>query len=288
MKRTNLFKRMRIRKEGLSQSDKGVATTVGTIMALLVFLSILSLITQQYVPVWMEDKEAYHMDEAMGQFSDLKSTIDNLIMNSYSDYPMYSSFALGSEGIPLFASQTGGIMRLEPTSGGMTFNFTSGSREISFSGGGGLSLDVRNRYFEPQTIVYENGAILLEQNEKAVIRAPAPLRIDREGDNYSVSIVITEIIGDETRIGGTGNVGIISELWNSDKKTYTDSNNNLNNVQLTIDTQYVNAYANWLKNNTDASNINKDVDANQITIDLGNTVSDITVTYSTLQMKIST
>ncbi len=58
-------------KRRLNGSEQGVATTVGTIMALLIFLSILSLITQQYVPVWMEDNEAYHMDEVKGQFADL-------------------------------------------------------------------------------------------------------------------------------------------------------------------------------------------------------------------------
>jgi len=47
--------------------DDGVASTVGTIMALLVFLTFLSLITNQYVPVWMKDSEAGHMGEALGQ-----------------------------------------------------------------------------------------------------------------------------------------------------------------------------------------------------------------------------
>src|SRR4030067_2868702 len=57
-------------------NDEGVASTVGTIMALLVFLTFLSLITNQYVPVWMKDSEAGHMGEALGQIGEFKSDID--------------------------------------------------------------------------------------------------------------------------------------------------------------------------------------------------------------------
>src|SRR3989338_5831958 len=60
----------------LRKDERCVASTVGTIMALLVFLTFLSLIVNQYVPVWMKDSEAAHMNGAIGQFGGLKGTID--------------------------------------------------------------------------------------------------------------------------------------------------------------------------------------------------------------------
>ncbi|HYM39678.1 MAG TPA: hypothetical protein VEY12_05985, partial [Thermoplasmata archaeon] len=58
-------------RRDLRRDERGVASTVGTIMALLVFLTFLSLIVNQYVPVWMKDSEAAHMDSAVGQLADV-------------------------------------------------------------------------------------------------------------------------------------------------------------------------------------------------------------------------
>ena len=41
----------------LKKDRQGVASTVGTIMALLVFLAFMALITNTYVPAWMMDNE---------------------------------------------------------------------------------------------------------------------------------------------------------------------------------------------------------------------------------------
>src|SRR5881409_2021232 len=67
---------MRILIRDIRRDEEGVASTVGTIMALLVFLTFLSLIVNQYVPVWMKDSEAAHMNTALGNFGSLKGAID--------------------------------------------------------------------------------------------------------------------------------------------------------------------------------------------------------------------
>src|SRR6266496_4163795 len=96
---------MRVLIRELRSDERGVASTVGTIMALLVFLTFLSLIVNQYVPVWMKDSEASHMNNALGQFSSMKSAIDlqNLAaQGSGSDYvpvTAASAVTLGVEGV---------------------------------------------------------------------------------------------------------------------------------------------------------------------------------------------
>ncbi|MFW5928310.1 MAG: hypothetical protein ACOCSL_03820, partial [Thermoplasmatota archaeon] len=131
------MRRMGIKKCRMQDSEEGVATTVGTIMALLIFLSIFSLITQQYVPVWMEDNEAYHVDEVKSQFAQMKGNIDSLILNNYKNYPTYTSIKLGSEGIPMFAEETYGIISLESSWGdtdkGMSISFSNNDNDYSFS-----------------------------------------------------------------------------------------------------------------------------------------------------------
>lgn len=293
MKRNKTNKKLKRRGKSLQESEEGVAATVGTIMALLVFLSLLSLITQQYVPVWMEDKEAYHMDEVMVQFSYLKGDIDNLVMNDYTDYPLYSSIRLGSEGVPLFASQTAGVMRMQPSWGGISLDFTDNGAGRSFTGRGNLSLEVLNRYFEKQTVVYEYGAIILDQGEGSVIRAdPAMDIVEHSDGNFSVRMTLFDLVGENETIAGTGTVGITSELWGTSQRTVESPDN----VFINMTTSYPKGWYDWLGNKTDLTKshispnpggMNENSDT--LTLDLsGETVTDIQFTYSRVNMKFST
>lgn len=275
------IKRKRCRRRKLSESDEGVATTVGTIMALLVFLSLLSLITQQYIPVWMKDKEAYHVDEVMGQFTQIKGTVDTLVINEHTDYSMYSTVTLGSEGVPLFASRSMGVIRLLPDEGGMNlrFNENGTNRLRNFNSEGSLALETRNRYFEEQTIVYENGAIILQQEEDSILRAPPQLTI-QDGD---IDIHIIDIQGEETRLGGSRNIGVATELWGTSRASYS----NPEDVTIQIDTENTGGWERWLISETDLEAGDIDEENGTLSFDIDD-INSLSVTYSTIHMKIST
>ena len=289
------FKRIRLRRSGLKDDDEGVATTVGTIMALLVFLSLLSLITQQYVPVWMEDKEAYHMDEVMVQFSYLKGNIDNLVMNDFTDYPLYSTFKLGSEGVPLFASSSPGIMRARPGGGefNLYFNSSDYDEPLDFSASGNVSLEVMNRYFEEQKIVYEYGAILLEQggSEDSLVRANPPIDIQNKSGSYYLNVNLVDIRGEQRNIGGTGSVGVTTELLGTFRSTFQDRNESqISNTTISLNTYYPSAWKGWLLNETDLKSKEITVSGNRITVDLSRAymdIEEIKVTLATVDMTIS-
>ncbi len=271
----------RLSKRALRDSDEGVATTVGTIMALLVFLSLLSLITQQYVPVWMEDNEAYHMEEVMTQFSSMKGNIDTLIMNNRMDYPMFSTARLGAEGVPMFASATQGAMRVTPRWGEMTLELTEDGQPRTFQGQGNISLNVQNRYFEEQTVVYEHGAIILEQPQGAVVRAPPHIRIEEDGGEYSVSLTMIDISNSQRiSAGGSGVVGITTELFSTTERDFT----NPENVTISLETAYPAAWQRWFEENTDVGDL--EIDGNQLNIEL-NSVSNLSVTRARFDIKLS-
>lgn len=279
------IKRKRCRgRNHLSESDEGVASTVGTIMALLVFLSLMSLITQQYVPVWMEDKEAYHVDNVMGQFTQIKGNVDNLVISEHEDYPMYSTMTLGSEGVPLFAGRSDGVIRLLPDEGNITLNFDNRDPLV---GSGSLSLEARNRYFEEQTIAYQNGAILLEQEEDSIMRAPPQLTIEEQEDgNYSIDIHIIDIRGEEKRLSGSRNIGVITELWDTSRNSYEDPEN----VQIAIDTEYTGGWKQWIERETDLDPTDVSEDDGILELDFEDYDGDVnrlSVTYSTINMRIS-
>src|SRR6059036_2939203 len=123
---------MRVLIRELRSDERGVASTVGTIMALLVFLTFLSLIVNQYVPVWMKDSEAAHMNGALGQFGGIKGAIDFQILAAqaaqisgthYIPVTASSAVSIGVDGVPIFAASTLGTLQSFPDAGGFWVNF---------------------------------------------------------------------------------------------------------------------------------------------------------------------
>src|SRR4030067_63250 len=122
----------------LCEDESGVASTVGTIMALLVFLTFLSLIVNQYVPVWMKDTEASHMSGAFGQLGTFKG-----------------------------------------------------------------SVDVLTRYYIPQSVVYENGAVIRSQSDGQAVRADPTFEVDVVNNSVQVSWTHVSLFGQGSASGTT-------------------------------------------------------------------------------------
>ncbi len=280
-----ISKRITRRRE--DWSEDGVATVVGTIMALLVFLSLLSLITQQYVPVWMEDNEAYHMDDVKGQFSELKGGIDSLILADQKGYPRYSSVRLGAEGIPLFASSTPGVIRFRPrwdgvAEGGMRVNWTEDGEETILRSSGNISLEVYNRYFEEQTVIYEHGSIILEQADGEVMRARPPISIDEVDDEYRVRLTMIDLIGSERDIGGVSSVGITTELVSSFQNSYEDPGN----FSINLTTSYPEVWRGFFAEDTDVPT-DDIIDGNTISIDFEDSVYELDIFRARIEVGLT-
>jgi hypothetical protein len=212
---------------------EGVASTLGTTMALLVFLTFMSLIVNQYVPAWMKESEASHTNTVLGQFGSLKSAIDLQILAAHSAanagqvyIPVTSTSAitLGVDGVPIFASPSPSTMSALPTAGAfaVTFEYQIGSerqRLVKFSNGS-IEIDVQNRYFTPQRIAYENGAIIRSQSTGQVIRGPPTFAVSNVNNALDISLGLVSLYGSGT-VSGTGTEVINSQLFALDPQEYT-------------------------------------------------------------------
>src|SRR5947209_19573449 len=67
---------MRVLIRDFRSDERAVASTIGTVMALLVSLTFPSAIVNQYVPIWLRDSEASHMNTAPGQSGAAKGDTD--------------------------------------------------------------------------------------------------------------------------------------------------------------------------------------------------------------------
>src|SRR6266571_1318607 len=211
---------MRVLIRELRSDERGVASTVGTIMALLVFLTFLSLIVNQYVPVWMKDSEAAHMNTALGNFGSLKGAIDLQVLASqaarnagafYIPTTASAAIGLGVDGVPIFAAPTIGTLKSSPDSGPFTVQFSYLIRGVPTpvreQSNGTIDLDVANRYYVPQRVAYENGAVIRYQGDGQVVRAQPTYAViwinhtSRYGQAWYA--FLNQTMADALKLGGT-------------------------------------------------------------------------------------
>ncbi len=230
----------RIRR--LQEDESGVASTVGTIMALLVFLSFMSLIVNQYVPVWMKDAEAAHMSGAFGQFGTVKGSIDlqklaaQMAQTSGTHYvpiTTYTAVTLGVDGVPIFASPTTADLNSYPSESPWTtqfrYNIKGVTTPVNESSAGRINLEVYNRYYIRQSVIYENGAVVQWQEDGVDIRAPPTFDVVvTSGANASVQVTWSQIsLYGTSGVSGSSTEGILSKLIGVDLQEYTDLRSDL-------------------------------------------------------------
>lgn len=263
MRRT--FSNTQVRRFLKRDSDeRGVASTVGTIMALLVFLTFLTLFTNSYIPVWMTDNERSHMNDVMDQFGGLKSKVDAMVINAEvtgrTDLNMFAPITLGSAGIPIFASPTAGLLTYAPYSthnSSVTVSFQydiagNNNNHKTDTGGGMVQLYAPNRYYVQQWVAYENGAILIKQTDGQAMRAFPSIDLAKPTVNSAITMSFTQIdlTGTNGSVSGTGTAGINIDLIYFDTQVYNNGtvSGNLRNNSITITfvTQYGTAWYNYL------------------------------------------
>ncbi len=220
-------------RRALKQDKGGVASTVGTIMALLVILAFFSIFINQYVPVWSKEAEAAHMSTVLGHFGALKSSIDEQILaaqvaitseTTYIPTETYSPVQLGSEGIPVFSSPTVGRIdgRGEEAPWTIRFDYNiEGNRySVSQSSAGNIVLTVANRYHVPFTMSYEGGSIIVSQTVGEAIRVQPLLAILNGTNGVEIGLVLIQLIG-SGNVAGSGIEGVRSKLLALDMQTFT-------------------------------------------------------------------
>ncbi len=217
----------------LRKDDEGVASTVGTLMALLVFLTFLSLIVNQYVPVWMKDSESAHMNNALGQFGGLKGAIDLQVLAAqiaqaagthFIPVTSSSPVTLGLDGVPIFAAPTVGEIAVNPDASPWTVAFYYNIRGVPTksqdTASGSIELNVGNRYYVPQKIGYENGAVARYQIDGQVIRAQPVFEPQNVNNSLELSFQLLSLYG-RGSIAGTTTEIVNAKLFGLDRQEYT-------------------------------------------------------------------
>jgi hypothetical protein len=228
---------------------------VGTILSLMVFLTFLGMFTNQYVPIWMKENETNHMNNVVGQLSNLKSGIDMQVLNNneqVASAPIFAPIMLSAEGVPVFASPTMGTLSFTSDGGidgpSVQINYTyivSGTsyKLNSTNGGltgGALEFYGPNRYYIQQNVTMENGAIMLKQIDGEAMLSGIAIRLVNNTGQWSVKITLTSLTGVSKTIGGFGTKSITSTLEYTYYQKLTSTIGNT--TSLKIVTKYPDAW----------------------------------------------
>ena len=221
--------------EGIKMSprwdDEGVAATIGTIMSLLVFLTFMGMFTNQFVPVWMSDNESTHMATVVTQMVGLKADIDGLVAD-YSNSllapaPIVAPITLHATGIPIFAEPTAGILRFnhETVAGIPSLNVSYVDDDYTLSpttgghAGGYVHLYAPNRYYVEQYLIYEAGAVILNQTDGEFIISGPQFSVSDVSGSRVVKLTQVSLYGPNKTVGGTGTKSINAEMLYADTTT---------------------------------------------------------------------
>jgi hypothetical protein len=101
-----------------------------------------------------------------------------------------------------------------------TFTESTASNSVSLVGGGSVQMYAPNRYYVQQWVAYENGGILLKQDDGQVFRAAPSITLSKDGDSVNMDITQIDLIGANSSVGGTGIEGLNLEVVYVDSQTY--------------------------------------------------------------------
>jgi len=271
----------------LRDSNEGV---VGIFVALLLiglFIVVISFVQTVYVPQWMKEKEAEHMDQVANQFSQLKFAIDTLSVAAQQYSPISSPITLGSKEMPfLSSSRAYGSLDILPNEYKITI--TDNNAETVSYALGSIKYDSTNAYYMDQSYVYENGALILSQHSGDLIAVKPAFSILEKKD-LSLNLIRLSGIGGKTSASGYGTYPVQT-------KFYSSSSSLINHVsQITIYNSYTNAWKNFFNDFLSGSaldySIDNTADNDGITITFFDTVDadlpELTFKVTDIEIQIS-
>jgi len=225
----------------IRKSNNAVVGIVVAVLLIGLMVSVVSLIQAVYVPKWMEQKEAEHMDEVVSQFSQLKFAIDTQASIEQINTPIATSITLGSKELPyLMSNRAFGNLVISSSDFILTFINSTDTYTYSF---GTIKYSSLNAYFIDQSLIYEAGAIVVSQSDGNMISIKPSFSISSPGGILTIKINSQNVIGIGGKIVGSGygSTAIQTEYHSSIETNIFDISS------ITITTSYTNAWEIYLK-----------------------------------------
>jgi len=236
------MKRIHLNLNKISSNDEAVVGVVVAVLLVGLLLSIFLIFQTVFVPDWMEQLEAEHLDEVGNQFAMLKFAVDTQSLTQ-KNIPITTSIILGNKEIPFFTSSRAfGFLRI--TEDECSINITENATSWYAYYPGIIKYSSSNSYYLDQSYTYEAGAIISSQAEGNVmfIRPAFIVDYNKLTSQVNISYTLTNIksSGEKKSVSGFGTYPIQT---NFSRSTII----NISGLQrFNITTNYPTAWASYL------------------------------------------
>ena len=243
----------RHRRRSLRASRRAVVSVVGTLLALLVFFALFGIFITQYLPLWMNDNESQFTAQAQAAYASLKSNID--LQLALGGPPIYNTpFPMSSQGVPLLAQPTAGILNFIPFQAGV---FANVSMDVGPGGGaplaqnfslGTLQMSLPNRYYSPQLFSLEDDAVIQSQGDlQQVVAYPSVLTINANGGAIGVTLSLVQLYGNASQAVSSGTQEVASHyMFAQSFSSHGLGGNSTFNATFKLGTHFPCAWSNFL------------------------------------------
>mgnify|MGYP001626432391 CR=1 FL=1 len=223
--------------------EEGVASAVGTIFAILIFVSLLSIFVTTYMPATMMANEEQYSSSIMNSMVQLASTINQMNINFQPGEEALIPFNLESSYVPIFSSPTFGYINISANSPGqegyLTLAVYNGPvnpiNKVSqdFSVGGALMAFTNNRYFTDEAWSYEISSLYYfnpyQKNQSNTNLISGLIHINPKVNGMNnITIDLINIIGGPNTISTSSPVTISLTAINKQTFSYIGSNISMN------------------------------------------------------------
>lgn len=262
------------------KSESGIAAAVAAALLLGIIVVSMTTVQVQYVPVWKEDAEYAHMSDVWQDMSRFKSNVDILAagieINPNSRITLNSPIQMGGADVPFIGGmKTGGTLTVNNAISGMLIevNDDMSGYNSSLSDIGSVSYRPTNVHSVEETYCYENGALIVTQNGRSVMKLfPGIVLEDGAGIasvNLSARIATLEGTRGVMASNSIENIRLTSQdfinIYDSDQD-YTNGNTtkkaNVTSVDLTIYTENTEAWEKYFEDSANETHLQEGTDYN--------------------------
>jgi hypothetical protein len=261
----------------LKKDSSAVVGIVTAILLVGLFVSVFAIVQTVYVPQWMEEIEAEHMNEVAKQVSQMKFATDLQLHGTSQtvNLSISSPITLGSGKIPyLLSERSSGTLSISENSTTFTISNATHSSTIVLNA---IQYQSYNTYYVDQIYTYEAGAIVTGQEEGSFLSAPPFFSMQNQSiDTMTLTLVNVTSIGGKTSASGYDTTSIRTQY----DPTFDQALQYTNLTTLWISTQYPAAWSNYFNDTLTDAGLTYGL-SNDYMFDLSTELKTLTITFFT-------
>jgi len=248
------------------RSDSAISAVISAVLILGLIVTATTMYQVRCVPAWKSDAECSHLADVYEGMANLKSQIDMLsaviAANPGSQVSVSVPIKMGGGDIPVIGpGRSSGTLSVNDNGCGMWIDANNAtgmlpySSDVSLTGLGSISYRSCNNYYLNQMFEYENGALILVQEDRSLMKlAPAITLQQLDGTGISMAVSAIEITGDKRSIGSNAVEEV--RLTSDSRELLFSGDHPFSYVEVTVFTEYPDAWAQYFNRTANGAGLN--------------------------------